>query len=84
MKEKTSGALIEHLKSYSAIEFALLFGSHALEKQRPNSDINSAIYLNRALSFEEVLDLSLDLKKIVGCEVDIVILNEASPLHSQF
>lgn len=82
MKEKTLKALIEHLKLYSAIEFALLFGAHTLEKQRPDSDIDSAIYLNRALSFEEVLDLSLELKKIVGCEVDIVILNEASPLHS--
>lgn len=80
MDEKLIEALTEHLKAHPAIEFAILFGSQAQGKAKSESDLDIAIYLNRALSLEEYLTLNLQLEKISGREVDLIILNEASPL----
>lgn len=80
MDEKIIEALTEHLKAHPAIEFAILFGSQAQGKAKSESDLDIAIYLNRALSLEEYLTLNLQLEKISGREVDLIILNEASPL----
>lgn len=78
--EKLIEALTEHLKAHPAIEFAILFGSQAQGKAKSESDLDIAIYLNRALSLEEYLTLNLQLEEISGREVDLIILNEASPL----
>lgn len=78
--EKLIEALTEHLKAHPAIEFAILFGSQAQGKAKSESDLDIAIYLNRALSLEEYLTLNLQLEKTSGREVDLIILNEASPL----
>lgn len=80
MDEKLIEALTEHLKAYPAIEFAILFGSQAQGKAKSESDLDIAIYLNRTLSLEEYLTLNLQLEEISGREVDLIILNEASPL----
>lgn len=80
MDEKLIEALTEHLKAHPAIEFAVLFGSQAQGKAKSESDLDIAIYLNRTLSLEEYLTLNLQLEEISGREVDLIILNEASPL----
>lgn len=80
MDEKLIEALTEHLKAHPAIEFAILFGSQAHGKAKSESDLDITIYLNRALSLEEYLILNLQLEKISGREVDLIILNEAYPL----
>jgi len=64
----------------AGVELAMLFGSTAAGKQRPDSDIDIGILLlpGRTLSFEHELALAADLDEILGGEVDLVRLDAAS------
>ncbi len=62
------------------IVFALVFGSAATGKLRKDSDIDVAIYVKSPVSGYELLSLMQKLSDLVKKEVEIVVLNEASPL----
>jgi len=68
------------LIEYEIIVFAYVFGSYVSGKLRNDSDIDIAIYLNNQMSTDEYLDLKMKLTTASKREVDLIILNSATPL----
>jgi predicted nucleotidyltransferase len=67
------------------VRLAYLCGSQATRRTHPNSDVDIAVLLDESLTlderFAERVQLLDDLSRIFGTDqVDLVILNEASPL----
>lgn len=64
----------------------ILFGSYAKGKEREKSEIDIGIYIDEELfnDSKKILDLQLEhminLSDMFHKEVDLVILNDASPL----
>jgi predicted nucleotidyltransferase len=64
---------------------AYLFGSHASGLARPHSDVDVAVYVDpactRAAPFGYEAELTAELQTFLGRnDVDVVVLNRASPL----
>lgn len=74
--EKTKEILIE----YNNIIFAYIFGSFAEDKIRKDSDIDIAIYLDKKIDLETFLEIKMNLTEACKREVDLIILNDATPL----
>ncbi len=70
----------EILLQNKAIVFAYVFGSYVQKKIRKDSDIDLAIYLEDELGTYEYLELKMLLSEAFNREVDLVILNKATPL----
>ena len=79
--------LMEQLKIYfqsaETVLFALLFGSHAGGRVYKESDVDVAVYLKEGYSLDTVKKIWSDIEGIVKKDVDIVVLNSASPLIAQ-
>lgn len=73
---KCRSILIEH----ENIIFAYIFGSYVKDKIRKDSDVDIAIYLNDNMSTDTYLGIKMDLSESLKREVDLVILNDATPL----
>ena len=63
------------LKPYDFIDFALLFGSYARDKQTTLSDIDIAIYTSRPLGLLEQGNILSVLEERLGKNIDLVLLN---------
>jgi len=64
------------------VVFAYLFGSHATGHAREKSDVDIAVYLDpksKQDQFEKRLGLMAGLSKLLKKEVDVIVLNTASP-----
>ena len=70
----------EILIQYEKIIFAYIFGSYAKDNIRKDSDIDIAIYLKDSIGTYEYLDMKMKLSEALKREVDLVILNDATPL----
>lgn len=68
------------LINYEYIIFAYIFGSYAKESERENSDIDVAIYLKNHIDTYEYLNMKMELSEALKREVDLIILNDSSPL----
>ena len=76
-------ALIAHLESQPDIVAAYLFGSMAQGRATPHSDIDLAVLLNIEDDMERFhrrLALMGALDRFADREVDVIVLNDASPL----
>ena len=85
--------IVEKLKNYfdkrDDISMAFLFGSWAKNRECVDSDVDIAIYFNprgRALEWEETdfyndneRSIWLDIENIIEKEVDLLVLNRATP-----
>ena len=71
--------LKEHLSKDDNILFALLFGSYASGKQKKRSDIDVAVYFNSPPSGLDLFSLINTLSDICAADVDLIVLNTASP-----
>jgi predicted nucleotidyltransferase len=73
---------VGRLLAKAGVEVAILFGSAAKGRLRPDSDIDIGILPlpDRALSFNEELALAAELEQLLGREVDLVRLDTASTL----
>lgn len=61
----------------------LLFGSVASESMRPDSDVDLALLLGGPCPDAFALrSLGTDLEAVLGREVDLMILDTASPVHA--
>jgi len=82
MKKEILEALRKIFKSEEKISVAYLFGSHAKKLNTPVSDIDIAVLLSETPKnlFEYYLYLVNKLSRIVGDDLDLIILNTASPL----
>ncbi len=68
------------LMKYENILFAYIFGSYAKGNMRADSDLDIGIYLKEEMNIEEYLKIRMDLTKICKRQVDLVVLNAATPL----
>ena len=78
---------IEQLKIYfqnaETVLFAFLFGSHASGKIYKESDVDVAVYLQEGCSLSTVKKIWSDIEDILKKDVDLIVLNTASPLIAQ-
>lgn len=70
----------EILSSHKCIVFAYIFGSFAQGNFNDNSDLDIAIYLDGDMDTDDYLDLKMTLTEAFNREIDLVILNKATPL----
>jgi len=61
------------------VAFALMFGSRAGGAARRDSDLDVALFFHAPPTGLAVLDFRNDWSNLLGVEVDLVILNNASP-----
>jgi len=64
---------------HNNIIFAYIFGSYVQDKARADSDVDIAIYLDTAMDVETYLEIKVRLAEVCKREVDLIILNEATP-----
>lgn len=73
----------ERLRRYfsqkEGVELAFLFGSAAKGRMLPESDVDVAIWLKDPQNQEEINRLWGDLEDLLRKEVDLILLNRASP-----
>lgn len=73
--------LSEELKTkIPEIDFAFLFGSYAKGTQRPDSDLDIAIYLNTEVSLDLISRSISIIETTTGKRCDLCILNKASEI----
>src|SRR5690554_4615113 len=70
----------EILIEYENIIFAYIFGSYVQKNMRKDSDVDIAIYLSEEISTETYLKIKMELSEIFQAEIDLVILNDSTPL----
>ena len=68
------------LEAEPVVLFALIFGSFARGEERPDSDLDVAVYFSSPPEGLEVLEWLNRLSNAAEREVDLVVLNRASPL----
>lgn len=78
--ERLGSALTEALSGHPVVRFAVIYGSAAGGRLRPDSDIDLGVAGTRPLTLDERLDLAMHLGSIVGRDVDVVDLTAASGL----
>jgi hypothetical protein len=75
--------LVERLRQRAAalpeVRLAVLFGSTARGKARPGSDVDLGVLLEPDTRAHR-LEVEADLGRAVGRPVDVIFLNQASPL----
>ena len=79
---ESSQALADRLSGHPEVLFALLFGSRASGRARPDSDTDLGIFLSPDLTAQERWEARLRIQadlEILGA-VDVVVLNDAPPL----
>jgi len=70
-------ALRLELDGHPALDFALLFGSWARDRARPDSDVDVAVMPRGQWSLGAELDLQGRLERTLGASVDLVRLDQA-------
>lgn len=79
-----SPVLLAALQSHPEIELAILFGSMATGRARPDSDVDVAVLAAAPLNAEKKMALIADLAQATGRAVDLVDLRTAGePLLGQ-
>jgi predicted nucleotidyltransferase len=71
---------VSFLEGRFGLETLWLFGSEAMGTSRPSSDLDFAALFRRRPSALEVLDTRVDLEGILHRDVDLVDLDQASPI----
>ncbi|MBI4826303.1 MAG: nucleotidyltransferase domain-containing protein [Nitrospirae bacterium] len=74
------GALTEYFRNKEDIFLAFVFGSAASGRLTKESDVDIAVLCRRMPDFHEVLNITGEVSEIVNKEVDVVILNDSSPV----
>ncbi len=58
----------------------IIFASQIQGEMRTNSDVDIAIYLSEKIDTETYLKIKAELSEILKKEIDLIILNDATPL----
>lgn len=74
--------LIDELQRDAEISAAILFGSEALGQADQNSDIDIALLYNPKKDYQDfdLFQVRQNLSDLMGRDVDVVLLNDASPI----
>lgn len=57
-----------------------VFGSFATERERKGSDLDLAVMVREKMEGETRLNLETQLSNVLGCDVDLVVFGQVSPL----
>lgn len=68
-----------YLATQPRVLLAFLFGSICKGKARPSSDVDLAVYLETPYDLSDVRQLWNELEDLTHRDVDLVVLNDASP-----
>jgi len=75
---------IEAIKTFAGghdkIIAVYVFGSFATGKNRAKSDVDVAIMIQGTMDGFERIDLETRLSNLLGCDADLVVFGQASPL----
>ena len=74
--ELLAAKLSAYLASRDEVLLAFLFGSYAKGRATGRSDVDVAVYF-RAYDLAAVNDLATELERLLGKNVDLIVLNEA-------
>ncbi|MDW7668788.1 MAG: nucleotidyltransferase domain-containing protein [Bacillota bacterium] len=81
MNQEMISKIKEYLKGKDYIIFAYIFGSAVNSKETKYSDVDLAVYTTKSeIETTEYLGMKRELMDMTSKEIDIVILNNASPL----
>jgi uncharacterized protein len=72
-------ALLGYFEQHPEILSAYLFGSFAKGTATPSSDVDLALFLAKTPGIAWITDTTAALSKQLGREVDLILLNNASP-----
>jgi predicted nucleotidyltransferase len=72
--------LEKSLSVHNDIVLVFIFGSFVKGDITSSSDLDIAIFFTGAIDFYRISDLREDISEMLGLEVDIVVLNNASPV----
>ena len=76
--------LVKSLKTFfkrrQEILLAFLFGSSTRDRLRPSSDVDIGVLFKTVPEMDALKDLTGELSSILKREVDLVVLNHASPV----
>jgi hypothetical protein len=79
-----SGFAVSELKEYLSkddnVLFSFLFGSYASGKQKKRSDVDVAVYFKNSPCGNDLFGLINKLSDLCGADIDLIVLNTASPL----
>ncbi|MFQ6058692.1 MAG: nucleotidyltransferase domain-containing protein [Anaerolineae bacterium] len=81
--EVDTKVLADYFASQPDVVAAYLFGSRAVGRARPGSDVDTAVLLSEEdgmVRFERRLRLISEVSDICGREADVIVLNDAPPL----
>ncbi|MEI3599105.1 MULTISPECIES: type VII toxin-antitoxin system MntA family adenylyltransferase antitoxin [unclassified Oceanobacillus] len=86
-KQEILDELSENLKTWKenyGVKRIGLFGSYSRDKQNESSDIDVAVEFNDSdLSFDNYMDLKIELEDHFHKQIDLVILNDIKPALKQ-
>ena len=77
---KLVAKLESYFKNKTEIILTYVFGSFLKGDLHEESDLDIAVFFRRILDVQEQLKIQADLTKLSGYEVDLAILNDASPI----
>lgn len=77
---KLAKSMESFFKGRQEILLVFLFGSSARNRLRPSSDVDIGILFKTAPEIKTMNALREELSSILGREVDLVVLNHASPI----
>lgn len=72
--------LKEYFKDKEEILLAFVFGSIVSGHMTEESDIDIAILFSHKPQFQEILNASDEICSAIGREIDLVVLNDSSPI----
>ena len=73
-------AIDDFSKEHPEISAAYLFGSTAIGRSRPGSDVDIAFITKKPIDQMKIIEWETSLSNFIGKDVDLVIFNQASPL----
>lgn len=65
------------LERSNSVLFAYVFGSWAIGRVSPGSDVDIAIFASKELGWKDLVSMAMDLEDSLGLKVDLVYLNKA-------
>lgn len=77
-REEIFEKIVQALKNQGAIKIAV-FGSYAIEEEKPGSDIDILVEFSERKSLLELVRIERELSEVLGIKVDLLTEKSISP-----
>jgi predicted nucleotidyltransferase len=78
--EDIAGPLGDYFRNREEILLAFMFGSAVSERLTEKSDLDIAVLFNSTPDFSLLVTIRDEISECMGREIDLVVLNDASPV----